>query len=215
MSVAILSPLAGDTTTSPVAISTAYDFSSGPCTITTSLTGAAANTTGALSGVGLTACSLATASTGPVSASSTANPASGGSSSVAFTIGTGTAPPIIIETIDPNPPPPPPPPGPPVPGPGPLQQMAPQIAALKDYKAKGSIKGAGIVQVKYRVLQVNLTTLAWLVVVPYAAANINGNNWNANSIKFTPAAKCAYALQVEGYNATGGKVAQFTKAIVL
>jgi hypothetical protein len=214
MSVAILCPLAGDTVASPVGVTVAYDFTSGACSLTGTVTGSLPSTVGPFSNASTASFSLPTTSTGPASASATASPISGGSGMTAFTIGSGgSTPPIIIETIDPILPPPPPPP----PQGGTALRMAPVAAAApgKNYKAKGSIKGTTIVQVKYRVLQVNLTTLAWTVVVPYTAANINGNNWNVNNIAFNTAANCQYSLQVEGYDATGGRVSQFTKAIIL
>ncbi|MFO0801690.1 MAG: hypothetical protein U0791_01020 [Gemmataceae bacterium] len=209
MSVAILSPLSGDTVSSPVAVSVAYDFTAGACSLTTSITGSTPSTAGPFSNASIWPFSFTTTTTGNVTATATASPSSGGSNSVAFTIGTGAGgPPIIIETIDPNPPPPPPPP------PGPLGMLG-AAAPMKDFKAKGSIKGTTITQVRYRVLQVNLGAISWSTVVPNTNANVGGNSWHINSIKFTPAAKCQYALQVDGLDASGNKVAQFTKAIAL
>lgn len=214
MSVAILCPLAGDTVSSPVGVTVAYDFTNGACSLTATVTGSLPSTVGPFNNASTASFSLATTSTGAATATANASPITGGSSMTAFTIGSGSgSPPVIIETIEPilPPPPPPPPPG------GTALRMAPAVApaARKNYKAKGSIKGAAIVQVKYRVLQVNLATMAWSEVVPNTDAKVGGNNWQVNDIAFNAAANCQYSLQVTGYDAAGGRVSQFTMAINL
>lgn len=212
MSIAILSPLPGDTVQTPVTITTAYDFGTGSYTITKTVTnGSAPYTTATLTGNGLVSASISTTAIGAATATST--PTGGGSAnSVSFTVGTTSSPPpIIIETI--LPPPPPPPPPPPAHAYGLVRGPDPD-AGRKKYNAKGSIKGTGITQVEYRVLEIDLTTLSWNVVVGYTAANVAGNNWIANGIEFTPRARCQYALQARGRTATGVS-GQFTMAIKL
>lgn len=209
MSIGILCPQPGDIVISPVIVSVAYDFGANTYDIAASVTGGsgAGNSTG-LTGSGFCSSSISTTAIG--AASATATPTGGGTTqTVNFTIGStgggggGTPPPIIIESVDPSPPPQ-----------GTIPSFAMGVGNTK-FKAKGSIKGTGITGVDYRVIELDMTVGANGVVneiIPFAAAQITGNNWKTPQFQINPKAGCQYAVQARGKTANGNS-GQFTMII--
>ena len=212
MSLVIIAPMPGDTVINPVLVTTAYEFTSGNFTITTTLTGAMAATSGSVTGLGSFSANMATTATGPVTAASSCSPSSGGAeNSVSFTIGTSSnPPPIIIETVLPSSPPPPPPMQ------GARANYPVPAAAGKKFNIKGKIKNSpNIKSVRYRIMQVDLTTLQWTVAVDYKKIPLNGNNWHDNDVPLTPQAHCQYTVQADALDASDNSLGQFSMGVKL
>jgi hypothetical protein len=201
MSVAILSPLDGDTVVSPVTVSTSYSFNSGTFTLTDSVGANTDPNPPAVSGVGVYNPAILVPVTVPTVFTVTAvtNPDGGSSSQANVTVTPPGTDMVDIATIDAVPPPPP-------------AAGAAGPAAKNKFKVKGKTKqGSGPVPTKVtcKAYQVDVTTNTWTEVDSQDGVPNNGK-WEV-TLSYTQQAGFRYVARAFAYDSGGNLVGRFAK----
>jgi hypothetical protein len=198
MPVTILSPLDGDTVTSPVPVSTTYDITSGTTVLTASVGANADPSPPTVSGQGNAGASITVTVSAPtvVTVSASTNPDAGSDSQPNVTVLPSSGDPAVrFLSIDPNP------------------TSTPPPGAKNKYKVKGKAKHQAApvaAKVTCKAFQVSVTTKQWTEVDSQDDTPNNGD-WQV-TLSYVKQAGFAYVARAIAFDAAGnvlGKASKF------